>query len=391
VPAPFVPETNRFERLYQVPFFFQCAIESCRTSNVVGRTQSTRRKKNLDVLTTDMDLSTTADMLHEWDEFNNALDDTSTVNAAPSPSRRHSTQKKILRLDIRKTIRSIENIDDAETLAKIRDNATLDPALVAERFRLRNQLKSLYMKMDDLDDVSSTPDAAGSALSPRKDGRRRKEPPQRSDRAPWNPQPTTSQSHQTPTRQPPPSPVSSPSPSVDKIVSPIAIDASPIQRYELKESAVRRILKWGNRICRNQIGLDYLREKASKSNSEIWTVADSRGNIFAFAITEFGTVYVTLHLICSIKRKGEGMRLFDKILDYCQRIDRGLSLHPIDKKVAGRYVGAAHRRGMVVSYETPGGGYTQLQQRGKFTIPFSRNGKYHAPELRIVDARYASE
>lgn len=227
--------------------------------------------------------------------------------------------------------------------------------------------------------------------SPRKDGRRRKEPPQSSDRAPWNAQPATAQSHshQTPTRQPPSSPVTSPSPSVNEIVSPIAIDASPIQRYQLQESAVKRILKWGNRICREQINPDYLREKASKSNAEIWTVADSRRNIFGFAITEFGTVYVTLHLICSIKRKGEGMLLFNKILDYCQSIDRGLSLYPINQKVAERYVSAAHKRRMVVSYGTPGGKYMQLPRRGKFFIPFDRKGKHQEPEIRIVDARHA--
>lgn len=336
-----------------------------------------------------MELSTTEDMLAQWEKHNNKKTPkrAPTVDPVPPTSPpRYSKDKKVLKLDIRKTIRNIENIHDAETMARIKKK-TLDPALVTERFRLRNQLKSMYMKLDDLE--HSTPGALGSPLSPRKDGRRRKDPPQSSDQAPWNAQPGTaqSQSYQTPTRPPPRSPVSSPSPSVDKIVSPIAIDASPIQRYQLKESAVKRILKWGNRICRNQIDPDYLREKASKSNAEIWTAADSRRNIFGFAITEFGTVYVKLHLICSIKRKGEGMLLFNKILDYCQRIDRGLSLYPINEKVAGRYIGAAHKRGMVVSYGTPGGSYTQLQRRGKFIIPFYRNGKYEAPELRIVDAR----
>ena len=134
-------------------------------------------------------------------------------------------------------------------------------------------------------------------------------------------------------------------------MSPIQIMESPVQRYELKSTIVNQILKLNDEMCRHEIDRGYVRELAKKESSEIWSIADTNGTVFGFAITEIGRKYVSLHLICSIKRKGEGMRLFRNVLQYCLGLGLGMRLNPINKVVAKKYLDAAQEMGLTVKHK----------------------------------------
>lgn len=141
------------------------------------------------------------------------------------------------------------------------------------------------------------------------------------------------------------------SPFTRNLFSPIEISDTPVQRHDLRKEVVDRILKWSDEMCRALISPEYIRKVAKKSTSELWTIADSKGTIFGFAITEVKSQYVELHLICVMKRKGEGMRLFQRVLEYTRGMNKHLQLYPISKKVAAMYVDTAINMGSTVVYD----------------------------------------
>lgn len=141
------------------------------------------------------------------------------------------------------------------------------------------------------------------------------------------------------------------SPNVRNLVSPMKIFASPVQRDELRTAVLNRILKWGDVMCRNDIDEAYVRKLAKKQSSEVWSIADANGTIFGFAITEVHSQTVTVHLICAVKRKGEGMKLFRNILEYCQAKGMDLRLRPISRRIAQKYLDVAADVGLTVLYQ----------------------------------------
>ena len=141
------------------------------------------------------------------------------------------------------------------------------------------------------------------------------------------------------------------SPNVYNLVSPIEIPQTPIEHYELKTTAVNRILKWNANMCRNDINKDYVDEIAARPASDVWTIKDRNGTVFGFALTEQETRYVKLHLICSVKRKGEGLDLFRAILQYCRNIGKEMRLEPINRLLARKYMDVAHEMNFSVFYE----------------------------------------
>lgn len=131
-------------------------------------------------------------------------------------------------------------------------------------------------------------------------------------------------------------------------LSPIAISEVPIGLERVPASSIAHILTWGDDLCRQRIGMPYLRDKLRDRTVGLWTIKDADEDVFGFAITSDAKYEVTLHLICSLKRKGEGTRLFDRIVEHCKLVRKDLILEPIDRKVAELYRERAQAAGCAV-------------------------------------------
>lgn len=79
-----------------------------------------------------------------------------------------------------------------------------------------------------------------------------------------------------------------------------------------------------------------------------WFIRDAKGHSLGFAITTVTAAQITLHLICTLKRKGEAIYLFRDILRYAVRTKRTLTLDAITRTVAQKYARAALDEGMRV-------------------------------------------
>lgn len=129
--------------------------------------------------------------------------------------------------------------------------------------------------------------------------------------------------------------------------SPISWTLSPEQSVDAREAA--RLFKYGDLMCRGDIDEDYIRHLLHNDPTvSYWFIRDAKGHSLGFAITTVEAALITLHLICTLKRKGEAMRLFRDILRYAVRTQRTLTLDAITQTVAKKYAQAALDEGMHV-------------------------------------------
>ena len=79
----------------------------------------------------------------------------------------------------------------------------------------------------------------------------------------------------------------------------------------------------------------------------LWTIRDSNGVVFGFALTSF-TSHLHLRLVCTGKRKGEGSALSGNILAHASDIRAVVKLEAITTKVAKVYTDVALNHGWSV-------------------------------------------
>lgn len=125
-------------------------------------------------------------------------------------------------------------------------------------------------------------------------------------------------------------------------VSPINVTTSP----KAKDAQnVKRIVANGEAMCRigveTKINMQYLKDLLADDANSLWTIRDSDGELFGFGITSFHGDHIKLHLICTIKRKGEGSQLFRNILVHALENRVAVKLEAISTAVAKIYAKVA--------------------------------------------------
>ena len=136
--------------------------------------------------------------------------------------------------------------------------------------------------------------------------------------------------------------------SNENFLSPIAITTSPKAK---DAQTVQRIVQNGDSICRvrdTDLNMNYLKGLLRDPDIHLWTIRDSQGFVFGFALTSSDTETVHLHLICTVKRKGEGSSLFAQVLSYSARTQKAVMLEAISLKVAKVYFKVASQNGWKV-------------------------------------------
>ena len=115
----------------------------------------------------------------------------------------------------------------------------------------------------------------------------------------------------------------------DVFVSPVAWNRSPT--YKRDRDAIERLTAKGDVLCRGKIGHAYIQEAIRDPTTAFWLVRDANGRIFGFALTKSTRNRLELKLLCTHKRKGEGMRLFRDILLYAASLHKVVTLEPLEQ------------------------------------------------------------
>ena len=131
--------------------------------------------------------------------------------------------------------------------------------------------------------------------------------------------------------------------SDDEFLSPVVLSTSP--SFERDRRTVLRILASGQVMCRNRIKAEYIESVLDEEGVAIWLVRDANNRVFGFALTIDTEEHVSLEIICTHPRKGEGTSLFRNVLVYSQETNRPLVLQAINAKVAILYARAAEASG----------------------------------------------
>ena len=94
--------------------------------------------------------------------------------------------------------------------------------------------------------------------------------------------------------------------------------------------------------------MDYLGVMLRDPHVELWTIRDSRDAVFGFALTSMDTA-LHLHLICTLRRRGEGSLLFGNILKFAAGANVPVHLEAITRNVARKYWNVGTTQGFRVS------------------------------------------
>ena len=101
-------------------------------------------------------------------------------------------------------------------------------------------------------------------------------------------------------------------------------------------------------MCRGDISQLYIQNALADPGVSVWVIRDSQRRMFGFALTREHATHVELVLICTHKRKGEGMQLFKDILEYSSVHGTEVRLEAVTGDVANKYAAAARARGFGV-------------------------------------------
>ena len=134
--------------------------------------------------------------------------------------------------------------------------------------------------------------------------------------------------------------------ATDVFMSPIEWSKAPGHGRDAAD--VARILAKGAVMCRGDISARYIQRALADPGVAIWVIRDSHTRIFGFALTKEHATHVELVLICTHKRKGEGMQLFTDILEYSSVHGTEVRLEAVTGDVANKYAVAARARGFGV-------------------------------------------
>ena len=129
----------------------------------------------------------------------------------------------------------------------------------------------------------------------------------------------------------------------DVFMSPVEWSKQP--SFDRDADVVSRILSHGTTMCREEITPFYIQSAVRDPNMAVWLVRDANERVFGFALTKQHSSYIELKLICTHRRKGEGTKMFDEILEYSRVMKQDIQLEAVNSKVALLYARAAHKAG----------------------------------------------
>lgn len=155
----------------------------------------------------------------------------------------------------------------------------------------------------------------------------------------------------------------------DVFLSPVEWSKHP--SFDKDAAVVSRILTRGSTMCRDEITPSYIRTALTDPHVAVWLVRDTKERIFGFALTKQHPTHIDLKLICTHRRKGEGIQLFGDILSYSRAQNQSIHLEAVNAKVAALYANAARAAGHRVYL---GEAHQQLAQ-GAFQDAIQRMGR----------------
>jgi hypothetical protein len=120
--------------------------------------------------------------------------------------------------------------------------------------------------------------------------------------------------------------------SQDVFFSPVEWTKAPLSEEDVQ--VIMRIQNKGGIMCRSKINDKYIRKALNDPQIGVWVVRDANERIFGFALTREWSSHIFLKLICTHRRKGEGSKLFESILDYAREKKKELRLEAVNAEVA---------------------------------------------------------